>query len=990
LLGCLASTGCVVDITGAPCARTTDCPDLQVCIDGFCRVPDGGSAGGAGSTGGGNSSTGGGTGGGAMGTGGSTGSVVATSVQIEPKAPVADGVDSVTITVSVLRGDAGVGGTPVTVTSNDNADQFTPNGGITAAGKLVIVWTSTHASVKTAAVIVDGVTYSLNATFVAGPPSVAHSTLLPATNTAVADGTSLTTLTLTARDTFDNPTPGQTVTLTMSGRANTITLPSGTTASDGTMQAQVSSKWAELKTVSALVGGVGPLTATVRYAWPVCASHVSLGGQLPSLSLGAQPTRLAVGEINGDGRPDLVVGTNGLPMKLLSFDGGLGSGSLVSQSLTGAAALVLADFNADGFTDFVHTTSFFDAANGTGRVVVTKGLAGGLFGVEQEVSVPAAPVDVVVAQLNADTLPDFAVISRGSGMLTGYTTNPDGGVPVRLAGFGFDTDGGGDPISLATLDLNRDLKPDFVAVDNTQARLLTYTSSADGGYQLSTTAISSGRAARVTAADLDGDGPQELIVTIPNDAGVILVLKTSPSGLTLTGSALYNVGPLPREVVAAHLNGDGFLDLVVTNSNATVSVLINNGTGGFLNAVTYPVAIGGFPVAALDVNQDGLLDLVVGNDQAGSTTAAVLINRGGGRFADDFNVGVGPGPMAVGDFNGDRRLDVSVGFANGGVQLFSVGDGGLANQSALPAVSSPTFYTLSAPTGVTSGDFNADGFTDLATSRTRLLPDGGEAQSLLTVFSNSNSGFTTQQNLALNGFRVADLAATRITSAGVPDLIASTTAGCEVFSVGDAGYSFLLQYSSCVFSNVPSQALATGSLVGASGGGFVGSGNANGRLTVVGSTTSGFLTPGSGVGYTSFAVGDFNGDGHGDIAAGRIVSGGATLVTLYLTSGTDLVWGEVPLSLPVGTGGPTALTTGDYNGDGRLDLAVLQSSSQTLTLFLGGLGTSPFGIGQVYGAPAFATSMVSGDFNDDGRPDLVIASKSTNLIRLMSFEGCAP
>jgi hypothetical protein len=140
----------------------------------------------------------------------------------------------------------------------------------------------------------------------------------------------------------------------------------------------------------------------------------------------------------------------------------------------------------------------------------------------------------------------------------------------------------------------------------------------------------------------------------------------------------FATGASPSSVVTADFNGDGKLDLAVTNFVAnTVSVLLGNGDGSFRARVDYATGGGPDSVVARDFSGDGKLDLAVRNNI--DNTVSILLGNGDGTFQQhvDFPTGLGPQRLSAGDFNVDGKLDlvVSNGDANTVSVLLGNGDG---------------------------------------------------------------------------------------------------------------------------------------------------------------------------------------------------------------------------------------------------------------------------------------------------------------------------
>jgi hypothetical protein len=183
---------------------------------------------------------------------------------------------------------------------------------------------------------------------------------------------------------------------------------------------------------------------------------------------------------------------------------------------------------------------------------------------------------------------------------------------------------------------------------------------------------------------------------------------------------------------AGDFNGDGFLDLAVTNPyENTVSILLGDSAGNFTLGSITATGLNPSSIGVGDFNGDGKLDLAVVN--SGSNTVSILLGDGAGNFtlASSPATGVDPVSLALGDFNNDGNLDLAVANNQSGTVSVLVGDG--TGNFALAA--SPTILS---PVSIAVGDFNSDGRLDLAVDNSILL------QSTTVALSPTNLSFGTQ------------------------------------------------------------------------------------------------------------------------------------------------------------------------------------------------------------------------------------------------------
>jgi serine/threonine protein kinase len=187
--------------------------------------------------------------------------------------------------------------------------------------------------------------------------------------------------------------------------------------------------------------------------------------------------------------------------------------------------------------------------------------------------------------------------------------------------------------------------------------------------------------------------------------------RASPRPCRFAPQVAYPVGTSPYTVVAGDFNGDGKLDLAVSNIGSNdVSVLLGNGDGSFGKAVSYPAGHTPHGIVAVDLEGDGKLDLVVANLDDG--TVSVLRGRGDGSFGKprSYPAGKGARGVAAGDFNGDGKLDLAVAnhYAHTVSVLLGKGDGSFA--------APVTYGAGDTPVSVAVADFNRDGVPDLVIS----------------------------------------------------------------------------------------------------------------------------------------------------------------------------------------------------------------------------------------------------------------------------------
>ncbi len=346
------------------------------------------------------------------------------------------------------------------------------------------------------------------------------------------------------------------------------------------------------------------------------------------------------------------------------------------------ASIAVGDFNGDGRPDLAAANQF--------SLDVTILLGDGAGNFAPAATSPEAaglrPTAVVIGDFNGDLKPDLAVsnsnsndvtilLGVGNGDFSAAASSPETAVL--------------DPASIAVADFDGNGKQDLAVANKTNSVAILL---GDGSGDFSAAAGSPEAAGAgpesIAAGDFDGNGKQDLAVANISSNNVTILLGDGSGNFNPAATSPEAAGVGPRSVVVGDFDGNARADLAVANGYTNdVTILLGDGSGNFNPAATSPAAAGNIPssLATGDFDADGRQDLAVANNGPSQTNGGgniggttVLLGDGSGNFSPAATspevVGFNPRSVAVSDFDANGLQDLAV--ANGGSNDISILLGG--------------------------------------------------------------------------------------------------------------------------------------------------------------------------------------------------------------------------------------------------------------------------------------------------------------------------
>ncbi len=676
------------------------------------------------------------------------------------------------------------------------------------------------------------------------------------------------------------------------------------------------------------------------------------------------PYAIELGDVDGDGRADAVVAqwpwATGFALLPGRPDGSFGDARRIDSVLP-ALDLCLGDVDLDGDRDVVVSNTGYNYEGTTVSVFLNDG--SGDFGPELQYSLAAGsrgPFGVIVDELTGDGLPDIAVTNYGwIGQGTTIDVLPGDGA----GGFGpaIAHAVGEGPCTLVSGDVDGDGLTDLATALDAYPHMATLIFNEGGGeFSAPVTYTASigvvGSYASVALADLENDGDLDLLFSdsgtrsgSTTDAGTIVIYRNQGDGtmgpMELLPLLPYTAGP--RDLHLADVSGDGWVDVLAVHYSGRASdgweLVLNDGAGGFRDPVHHTAGQGTIGVRTADVDGDGDTDVVTTDNYSMEIT--VHENLGAGTFLKPPTYPTVPISLYLdtGDIDHDGDLDL---LTTGGATypvaaaiLLNEGDGRFGPYQVMAPPYDSCFGKLR--------DLDGDGNLD-------ILMAGGPPYPFYTALGNGDGTFGPMTMWPVPTCGAGDIDAFDLDGDGALDVCYLEYLGCP-----SGGNNRL----------------------------FISFGRGDGTFGAP-------VVETIDVGPYQLVGADFDEDGNIDLATAHYgYYGSENAVDVLLGNGDGTFQPRRTHTVP---NGPKDILAADLTGDGILDLATCNTGNgsagiETMSV-LRGLGGGEFSPPTTYYA-AYSSDLLgvnaitAGDADADGDLDLMVSNSPANDVSYYENRG---
>ena len=654
-------------------------------------------------------------------------------------------------------------------------------------------------------------------------------------------------------------------------------------------------------------------------------------------------------------------------------------------------AVVAADLDGDGAPDL----AWARAGSPDNQMMVQLNRGNGSFAPAVGYPAVGRSNDIQAADLDGDTHVDLVVISQGDSLANStidlYLNNGKGSFTHKTA------QGGSGPLKLTLADFSGDGLPDIAMTNYWSASgdISVLINKGKGTFAAQVRYPIGDDPSGITSTDLDGDGDIDLAVAHLVEGGHLNVdvLTNNGKGAFVAAKVISIDGYIGTPVVAsADMDGDGDQDLVASGQGAEkVWVLLNKGGLTFTQS-PYAAGFTAFDLRLADLDRNGDIDVVSTDYSSNAGEMVILRNNGKGQLSapESFESTRVPHDMAVADFDGDGRADIAVASREtdtGAIHL-QRRDGTFAASAKVP----PIYPTAFAPHSLTSADLDLDGDIDVIAT----LPDFFTNDDAVQVMLNDGKGrFSAGESIHSTYDFPQGIATGDFNDDGYADLVWTPDQPPYpyVYAINNGDGTF----ASPIVGQTATCGTGDASTADVDNDGDIDIIVPNNRggpgCDAVATTARIVPNKGDGTFGTDYGVdfkllqeyvlgADLNGDGKTDLMSAAAQNG----VVLGKGGGA---FGPVQLADVRGTN----LQAGDLDDDGDLDVVSGDSSfSQTTVMRNDGRGR--FRKNTIYPSEQVSTyanvwDVGLGDFDGDGRIDIAVSNTSANDVGLHFGRGDA-